>query len=794
MNPEETSEPAATPDNKGGHPVRVRRLRVAYRDILTASDAGENIFDRLARTSPISLVEHFTLGWTGLAPAPLALRREGFKASEQCPIQTLPVGTWYYFKAGSRTDRMIRKESQASYPDARRNYPFFELKGYRAYLLVIGNLVVRVWFDQANELARLEQQRHSLLDMIARSLLDYRQRELRHYQDTLSLQAVAPPDAEKKRRNDPDRNDQETLLLLHAWGNILESSFGCTEIHFSLARDIATALLPQQSQGRSWTGNLDSLVQTVRMDSCQPPANSGTASEYIRYPLFWGTENREGLFTVTLGSRHPINPHVRREMLLNQALFRMKAALEDLFERRVKDLRIEQDYAHFQRCKTVRSIAATFQEIKDHVVDALPEYGTMRRQLPNSDLFPRWEAWRDQLGQVFVDTAADPLEFKAHVRLKKLNEYSYLGIKTPEELMDQLRAGLRQVVVFQFDSEHPALARLSDPGSPAGASAGSDDAGQSPLDTGSKVLCFNAAATISATLPLPVIDRYERMEEMSVEYLESAGEGISRLFQSISIQSGIPNRSALVQNLTFMVNQVQYADMVELDVSSMDIVRFKIFNELFGHPFGDRVIRFVAHQLEERVPGSAFHVSGDEFYLVQCHTTRTSDEWVSHFFASKGITSHEVYQERRTKAEEFAKGIAVPLIFDHCRDRYAPSTLGTYNLADFIANFFTMNSAGSVSLKEYSRTGRDYYRVIHDPKRKVQALVDKTWAALSSGSLELGTQGFRDFVYRQSTLDPYLYLIPRLTVGTVSYNQATVLPYASDILEAADVAAGRNKK
>lgn len=758
-----------------GHGVRVHRMRNSFRDILACSSAGEELFPALSHIPPVCLVEHFTLAWTGNPDSPVALRREGFFGSDKCPVPPRKTGTWYHFKARSTVHRIAVRESDAWYPDAGRTYSTLPHPPYSTYFLVVGNLAVRIWFDHADELARLPSQRHSILDLVSRSLLDYRQRELRHLQEQLGTGSAPGASAPAEEA------DRQTLEMLGAHGAALGSTFGIVSLGITLARDLAVVLLPDASAGREWKDESDTLTQTLYMDGFLPPGCPPVPRETLTFPLFWGTANEEGLFSISLGIIHRMNPHVRRELQLNQALYRLKQSMEAFFERRYRDLRIAQDNAHFQRCKAARSGRDTFRGIMDMVVDALPEYGALHRILDRNLVFPRFESFREKLQPLFIDCDADPLEFRDHVRLRGLDNWEYLDIHTPDELLRNLRAALRAIAPLVVTSDHPGLARLGD------LASADDTSGRE------RVLFFNDAATFSVLMPEDMNFHFQRMKKMCNDFLESAGEGMSRLFQSISLQSGIPNRSAMSQTLTFMVNQVQYADMVELEVSALDIVRFKIYNELFGHPFGDRIIRYVGHQLAERAPGSVFHMSGDEFCMIQCHTNRSCDPWVSKFFSSKGIISHDDYSRRLQDAEKFAKGIAVPVVFTQFAPRYAPQPLGSYDLADFIGNFFTENRDGVPALKEYSRTGRDYHRVIHDPERKIQALVDKTWASLQGGEFRLGSQGFRDFVSRHSDLGHFVHVVPRLSMGTVGFNHQNILPYPSDILEAADAMAARNK-
>ena len=55
----------------------------------------------------------------------------------------------------------------------------------------------------------------------------------------------------------------------------------------------------------------------------------------------------------------------------------------------------------------------------------------------------------------------------------------------------------------------------------------------------------------------------------------------------------------------------------------LDIDHFKEFNDNFGHPVGDRVLRLVGNQLNAvaRVGVSAYRYGGEEFALIFCGGT-----------------------------------------------------------------------------------------------------------------------------------------------------------------------------
>jgi hypothetical protein len=84
--------------------------------------------------------------------------------------------------------------------------------------------------------------------------------------------------------------------------------------------------------------------------------------------------------------------------------------------------------------------------------------------------------------------------------------------------------------------------------------------------------------------------------------------------------------------------------------------------------------------------------------------------------------------------------------------------------------------------------------VVWDPQRRIQALVDQAWEALQSGQLQIDDDAFDAFVHDHSTIGDRIYILPKLTIGTVHYRDQDILPYASDIILAADRMASKNKK
>lgn len=126
-----------------------------------------------------------------------------------------------------------------------------------------------------------------------------------------------------------------------------------------------------------------------------------------------------------------------------------------------------------------------------------------------------------------------------------------------------------------------------------------------------------------ATLEQAVLD-----QEKYVELLQEYQRDIEKVRVHLESQSvtdvltGVRNRRSfdLTIEEEFMRAQARHTT---LSLLMIDIDRFKSFNDDFGHPAGDEVIRSVAHllQSEMRVSDSLFRYGGEEFAVVLPETT-----------------------------------------------------------------------------------------------------------------------------------------------------------------------------
>jgi diguanylate cyclase (GGDEF)-like protein len=121
------------------------------------------------------------------------------------------------------------------------------------------------------------------------------------------------------------------------------------------------------------------------------------------------------------------------------------------------------------------------------------------------------------------------------------------------------------------------------------------------------------------------VDAVVQLEETSktVEELEQENEDLE-VRASTDELTGLPNRAALNAFLTQQAHLRLRDDLPGyLGVIMIDIDRFKDFNDRFGHPAGDEVLRSVSAALRNVVRRSDVlaRYGGEEFCLVVPHAT-----------------------------------------------------------------------------------------------------------------------------------------------------------------------------
>ena len=126
-----------------------------------------------------------------------------------------------------------------------------------------------------------------------------------------------------------------------------------------------------------------------------------------------------------------------------------------------------------------------------------------------------------------------------------------------------------------------------------------------------------------ATLEQAVLDQ-EKYVELLQEYQRDI-EKVRMHLESASVTdvlTGVKNRRSfdLTVEEEFMRAQSR---RTTLSLLMIDVDRFKTFNDEFGHPAGDEVLRSVAHLLQAELRGSdsLFRYGGEEFAVVLPETT-----------------------------------------------------------------------------------------------------------------------------------------------------------------------------
>jgi diguanylate cyclase (GGDEF)-like protein len=80
--------------------------------------------------------------------------------------------------------------------------------------------------------------------------------------------------------------------------------------------------------------------------------------------------------------------------------------------------------------------------------------------------------------------------------------------------------------------------------------------------------------------------------------------------------TNLPNRAAFLQALTQMIDACS-TERTQFAVLSMDLVRFKEINDVFGHEIGDTLLQQVGAALQDAAGGAVIaRLSGDEFGLI----------------------------------------------------------------------------------------------------------------------------------------------------------------------------------
>jgi diguanylate cyclase (GGDEF)-like protein len=123
----------------------------------------------------------------------------------------------------------------------------------------------------------------------------------------------------------------------------------------------------------------------------------------------------------------------------------------------------------------------------------------------------------------------------------------------------------------------------------------------------------------SATVDVDLnIDELENLKNtmLSMEMQLNERQSDMRYFAGHDVLTKIPNRRTFNQKLDQSLKD--YNPNKHIALLLMDINRFKQINDTYGHPFGDRVIRYVAVKLKRSIPADSMvaRIGGDEYAII----------------------------------------------------------------------------------------------------------------------------------------------------------------------------------
>ncbi|MGH2906656.1 MAG: diguanylate cyclase domain-containing protein [Solirubrobacterales bacterium] len=144
----------------------------------------------------------------------------------------------------------------------------------------------------------------------------------------------------------------------------------------------------------------------------------------------------------------------------------------------------------------------------------------------------------------------------------------------------------------------------------------------------------NALALVLATLAMAAV---------LLRLANTFGENLGMLRRSqvdamTDSLTGLPNRRKLMDDLERLMPKAATGGPFVL--ASFDLDGFKKYNDTFGHPAGDEMLRRLGERLAARVAvdGTAYRVGGDEFYVLYREVVRGSHTLVD--AAAAALSDH----------------------------------------------------------------------------------------------------------------------------------------------------------
>ena len=201
-----------------------------------------------------------------------------------------------------------------------------------------------------------------------------------------------------------------------------------------------------------------------------------------------------------------------------------------------------------------------------------------------SDGAQAWDAFRSRRPDVVISDWMMPglsgLELCRNIRADTVEGYTYIIVVTSQGGHDEILQGM---------------------------SAGADDYLIKPLDTDDLQARLIAAARVTS-LHLQLADQRTELEALNHELMAIARR---------DPLTGLRNRRALDEDLELLEARVtRYGH--RYCMALLDVDHFKSYNDRYGHPAGDQILKTVAAQLVGQARGgdSLYRYGGEEFLCI----------------------------------------------------------------------------------------------------------------------------------------------------------------------------------
>jgi diguanylate cyclase (GGDEF)-like protein len=131
-----------------------------------------------------------------------------------------------------------------------------------------------------------------------------------------------------------------------------------------------------------------------------------------------------------------------------------------------------------------------------------------------------------------------------------------------------------------------------------------------------------ATVVIAATTVILILSLFSSFVDQHLAWRTLQEEGSLRHIAHHDILTGLPNRLALGSSLESILRSADQQSSV-CAVLCLDVDRFKLVNDLYGHQAGDDVLKRIAGRLEAltRPVDVVARISGDEFVVVMAPST-----------------------------------------------------------------------------------------------------------------------------------------------------------------------------